>query len=220
MTKVIKRNGEEVNFNKTKIKRAISQAMRNGSGIVKPDLARMAASDTETHFASVNSVGIGQIENYVVERLIHYGQTETALAYEKYKVLAALRREANPIDDAILGLVNGTNEDTIKENSNKKAETNSTMRDLTAGEFSKSLYLRRLAPTDVAESHIEGRIHSHDSDYLYQKIGNCCLVDLHSMLQDHTIVNSVYIDKQTKFHTAITVMTQIAANVASGQFGE
>lgn len=161
MTKVIKRNGDEVFFNKTKIKQAISKSMRNGSGIVKLDIARMIASDAEAHFSNEEKIGIGQIEQYVVERLIHYGQTETALAYEKFKILAALRREANPIDEAILGLVDGTNEDAIKENSNKKAETNSTMRDLTAGEFSRDLYLRKLAPTDVAEAHIEGRIHSH-----------------------------------------------------------
>ncbi|MGL5958016.1 MAG: anaerobic ribonucleoside-triphosphate reductase [Phocaeicola sp.] len=218
-TVVIKRNGDEVSFNQTKIKRAIIQAMTNGSGVVKKSIAGLVASDAESHFAESNKVGIGEIENYVVDRLIHYGQNQTALSYESYKTLAALRREVNVTDDAILTLVGGTNIDVLRENSNKSAEANSTMRDLIAGEVSKDLYLRKLAPTDVAEAHLAGTIHSHDADYLFQKMGNCCLVNLESMLDEYTIVNNVYIDKQSRFQTAVTVMTQIAANIASGQFG-
>ena len=37
---IIKRNGKKVEFNKTKIKKAVIAAMRNGSGIYLPDIAR------------------------------------------------------------------------------------------------------------------------------------------------------------------------------------
>ena len=44
---LIKRNGQTVPFNKTKIKQAIVKAMRNGSGIYLPDIARLIANDAE-----------------------------------------------------------------------------------------------------------------------------------------------------------------------------
>ena len=39
MTKVIKRNGTLVDFNKNKIYTAIMKAMKNGSGIIRPKIA-------------------------------------------------------------------------------------------------------------------------------------------------------------------------------------
>ena len=47
---LIKRNGQTVPFNKTKIKQAIVKAMRNGSGIYLPDIARLIANDAEKYF--------------------------------------------------------------------------------------------------------------------------------------------------------------------------
>ena len=49
--KIIKRDGTETQFNKTKIKQAVVKAMRNGSGIYLPDIARLIANDAERYFA-------------------------------------------------------------------------------------------------------------------------------------------------------------------------
>ena len=47
MTKVIKRDCSEVDFNKSKISTAILKAMKNGSGIVKPKIADDIANEIE-----------------------------------------------------------------------------------------------------------------------------------------------------------------------------
>lgn len=219
MTKVVKRNGQEVLFNKTKIKQAITKAMRNGSGIVKPDLARMTASDAENYFASAEKIGIGQIESYVVERLIHYGQTETALAYEKYKVLAALRRETKSTDEAIIGIVKGSNQEAIRENANKRGEQLSASRDLIADDVQKDIMLRKVLPVRVAENHLEGRIYIHDLGYNLGHSFNCCLTDLKTILEEGTVINDILIDPQKKFLTAMTVASQVAAQMTSSQWG-
>ena len=45
--KVIKRDGSTVEFNKSKIRDAITKSMKNGSGILLPDIARLIANDAE-----------------------------------------------------------------------------------------------------------------------------------------------------------------------------
>ena len=49
--------------------------------------------------------------------------------------------------------------------------------------------------------------------------GNCCLINLEDMLQNGTVINDVKIEKPRSLQTAATVMTQISACVASGQYG-
>ena len=45
LLKVIKRDGSTVEFDKSKIREAITKSMKNGSGILLPDIARLIAND-------------------------------------------------------------------------------------------------------------------------------------------------------------------------------
>ena len=218
--KLIKRNGTEVQFNKTKIKRAVSLAMRNGSGIYLPDIARLIANDAEKYFEKKEETPtIHQVEKYVYTRLNHYGQMETARAYEEFRAIQAFKRESNTTDDSILGLVRNTNEEVATENSNKNAKVASTQRDLIAGEVSKDISRRKLIPAHIVQAHDTGAIHYHDMDYAMQPIFNCCLVDIKDMLDNGTVINGKMVESPKSFQVACTVMTQIIAQIASGQYG-
>lgn len=86
LLKVIKRDGSTVEFDKSKIREAITKSMKNGSGILLPDIARLIANDAEKHFSKQDEIAtIYKIESYVYDRLVHYGQSETARAYEGYR---------------------------------------------------------------------------------------------------------------------------------------
>ena len=101
--KVIKRDGSTVEFNKSKIRDAITKSMKNGSGILLPDIARLIANDAEKYFAKEEDVAtIYKIEKYVYDRLVHYGQAETARAYEGYRAVQEFKRNTNTTDDSIL----------------------------------------------------------------------------------------------------------------------
>ena len=52
---IIKRDGSIVPFNKTKIRKAIINAMRDG-GVYLPDIARIIANDAENYFLKIFSV--------------------------------------------------------------------------------------------------------------------------------------------------------------------
>lgn len=218
--KIIKRDGTEAQFNKTKIKQAVVKSMRNGSGIYLPDIARLIANDAERYFEKQDETPtIQKVEVYVYNRLIHYGQGLTAKAYEGYRAIQAFKKEASDTDEAILGLVRGTNEETINENSNKDAKSASTQRDLIAGEVSKSIMRRKKLPAYMTQAHDEGILHYHDMDYGIQQIFNCCLVNMEDVLGNGTVINKKGVDRPKSFQTACTIATQVMAQIASGQYG-
>lgn len=220
MLEIIKRDGTKVPFNKTKIKKAIVLAMRNGSGIYLPDIARLVANDAEKYFSKLEETPtIAQVESYVFRRLVHFGQDTTARCYEEYRAVQAFKRKNNTIDKSVLDLVRGNNDEVARENSNKNAAIGCTQRDLIAGEVSKDIARRKLIPAHIVQAHDSGAIHYHDMDYAMQPIFNCCIVDIADMLNNGTVINGKMVEQPKSFQVACTVMTQIIAQIASGQYG-
>ena len=71
--KVIKRDGSTVEFDKSKIREAITKSMKNGSGIFLADIARLIANDAEKYFSKQDEIAtIYKIESYVYDRLVHF----------------------------------------------------------------------------------------------------------------------------------------------------
>lgn len=217
MIKVIKRDGTEVNFEKDKIESAILKAMKNGSGIIKERIAQKIAD--EIYQNTVGDISVSQIEKLVYDLLIKYKQKDTARAYERFRAVQEFKRNNNTTDESILGLLNKTNEDVIKENSNKNSGIISTQRDLIAGEVSKDIARRKLIPTHIVQAHDEGVIHWHDMDYTISPMFNCCLINLEDMLDNGTVINDKLVESPKSFSTACTITTQIMAQVASNQYG-
>ena len=216
---IIRRDGTQVLFNKTKIRKAIINAMRDG-GVYLPDIARIIANDAENYFLKTDTTPtVAQVERYVFTRLIHYGQSKTAKAYESYRAIAEFRRQNNTTDNDIYEIVRGQNDYWNKENSNKDATIASTQRDYIAGCISKDIAYRRLFPTNIIQAHMSAAIHLHDLDYSIQPIHNCCLIDIKDMLENGTVINGTAVHDIKSFRVFATVMTQIIASIASGQFG-
>ena len=219
--KLIKRDGSIVDFDKSKIENAILKAMKYGSGIIDKNIAKQIANDSELKFKNYNegTPTIYQVESYVYFSLIEHKQELTAKAYEGYRAVQSFKRNMNTTDDSIMGLINFTNEEVINENSNKNSYVASTQRDLIAGEISKDIARRKLIPAHIVQAHDEGVIHYHDMDYTMQNIFNCNLINLEDMLQNGTVINEKMVEKPKSFETACTIVTQIIAQIASGQYG-
>lgn len=218
--KVIKRDGSVVDFDKEKIIVAITKAMNSSSGIYQEGVAERIATDIEEYGQlTKKDLTIYQIEDQVYYKLLKYDNPATARAYENYKAVQAFKRKENTTDNEILGLLDKTNIEVMEENSNKDANVVSTQRDLIAGEVSKDIARRKIIPTDIVQAHDSGAIHFHDMDYIIQPMFNCCLVNMEDMLKNGTVVNGKKIDSPKSFQVACTVMTQIIAQIASGQYG-
>ena len=221
MPNVIKRDGTKEPFNKEKIENAILKAMKNGSGIVKPIIARNIADEIEEGCSDLKTVEIPAIELMIYEKLIAKKQKLTARAYEGYRSIREFQRKnVNTTDEEIGELLTGTSEYWTSENSNKDEKLVTTQRDYMAGIVSKDMSRRYLLSPEIVQAHDEGIIHFHDIDYFGQRtLYNCCLVNLEDMLQNGTVISGTLIEKPHSFSTACNIATQIIAQVASSQYG-
>lgn len=218
---VVKRDCTETPFDTQKIYNAIMKAMKNGSGIIKPQIAKDIANDIFEMYRNEEEIDISDIENAVFEKLIEKGQTLTAKAYEGYRRVREFQRENdNTTDNQIQELLDGTNEYLNTENSNKNPKVLNVQRDYMAGILSTDITRRFLLPPDVVQAHDDGIIHFHDADYFAMNaIHNCCLINLEDMLQNGTCINRVKIEKPHRLITATTIATQIITAVTSSQYG-
>ena len=221
-TKVIKRNGEEVNFDLTKIENAINKANAEVDNIYKMNeyQIRAIADDIAQQVGEMrHAVHVEDIQDMVETSIMGMRGYEVAQKYVRYRYKRELARKSNTTDNGILALIDHVNEEVNQENSNKNPVINSTQRDYMAGEVSKDLTKRVLLPEDIVQAHEQGVIHFHDSDYFAQKEHNCDLINLEDMLQNGTVISETLIEKPHSFFTACNVTTQIVAQVASNQYG-
>lgn len=218
---IVKRDGSIANFDKNKIKDAILNAMRFGSGIVKPEIASRIADEIENESPDIEDLSVIKVETLVFEKLCEKGEHQTARAYEGYRSVREFQRDVkNSTDESILELLLGKSEYWNEENSNKNATLVTTQRDYMAGIESTDITRRMLLPPDIIQAHDEGIIHFHDADYFAQKtLFNCDLINLDDMLQNGTVISDVLIEKPHSFSTACNIATQIIAQVASSQYG-
>lgn len=220
MPNVVKRDGTKEPFNKEKIENAILKAMKNGSGIVKPIIARNIADEIEEGCSDLKSVEIPAIELMIYEKLIAKKQKLTARAYEGYRSVREFQRKiVNSTDKEIIELIDGNNEYWKGENANKNPILNTTIRDYMAGITSTDAVRRYLLSPEIVQAHDEGILHFHDADYFIQHMHNCDLINLEDMLQNGTVISETLIESPHSFSTACTVTTQIIAQVASSQYG-
>lgn len=218
--KVIKRDSTKVIFDKSKISTAILQAMENGSGIIKPNIANEIADEIYEKYKNINEISIYDIEKDVFNLLIEKGQNLTAKAYESYRSIRQFQREHNTIAKQTKEMVSGNSEYWNTENSNKNAREAKVQRDYMAGIVSTDISRRYLLPPDIIQNHDDGIIHFHDMDYYAEDaINNCCVFNLEDMLQNGTVMNGKMIEKPHRLITATTIATQAITAVNSSQYG-
>ena len=165
---VIKRSGKEVPFDEYSIITALLMANEEVDPVRQlSDHQILAIADdiADEVDKTPHAVGIEEIQDKVVTGIFNMRSIEVGIKYIAYRYKRELARKSNSTDDAILSLIDRSNEEVKQENSNKNPVINSTQRDYMAGEVSKDLTNRVLLPEDVVKAHKEGIIHFHDADY-------------------------------------------------------
>ena len=221
-TRVIKRNGEEVEFKLDKIVNAIRKANHEVEKIHQMNdyqILAIAEKIAQQADEAMHAVNVEDIQDMVETGIMEMRGYEVAQKYVRYRYKRELTRKSNTTDNGILSLLDHINEEVKQENSNKNPVINSTQRDYMAGEVSKDLTRRVLLPEEIVRAHEEGIIHFHDMDYFAQKEHNCDLINLEDMLQNGTVISETMIERPHSFFTACNVTTQIVAQVASNQYG-
>ena len=216
---VIKKDGKQVAYDLSKIKRAVGRANKDTQELTEADVLDVVNIIHSKLLKITREISSKEIQKLVEDTLMRKKFYETARSYIEYRYQKELDKKQNTTDSQILNTVNLENEEVKQENSNKNPTLIPTQRDYVAGLVSKDLTNRYLLPKDIQDAHKAGIIHFHDADYFIQKCHNCDLWNLDDMLQNGTVINGVKIDKPHSFLTACTIATQIMAIVASCQFG-
>lgn len=225
MTKMImKRDGRTKLYDQRRIINAIHAAYLEYCAAkdeyVQVDMgACLSSIFTRIDNLDEDPINVETIQDIVVEEL-YKTNYELAECYNDYRIKRSVYRNSkNELLDAVVGLLDFTNEDILTENSNKQAQLVSTQRDLMAGEVSKYISRTKLIPQHLIKAHDNGEIKIHDLDYFLNSSYNCELVNLDDMLQNGTVINKKMIEKPKSLRTAMTIVTQIAAQVASCTYG-
>ena len=192
-TNVIKRNGQEVAFDISKIVNAIRKANKEVEGIHQMSsfqIQAVADNIAKKISAYSHACNVEDIQDMVETGIMEMRGYEVAQKYVRYRYKREISRKSNTTDDGILSLIDLNNEEVKQENSNK-----------------------------IVKAHEQGIIHFHDADYFAQREHNCDLINLEDMLQNGTVISQTMIEKPHSFFTACNVTTQIVAQVASNQYG-
>lgn len=230
---IMKRSGERVPFDASKIVKAIEKA----NAEVTVPIEKMEKSKIEQIAEQIKrdaenagrDLSVEEIQDKVENAIMISGYCSLARLYITYRYKHNLDRKVSTLDKKIESLIDvkvqtdgsvrGSNEEVNQENSNKDPKVLSVQRDYMAGEWSRDYTNKYLLSEDVVNAHRNGLIHVHDKDYMAQREHNCSLINLKDMLQHGTCISGIWIDPPKSFMTAATVSSQIIAQVASQQYG-
>ena len=226
MTKmIIKRDGRTKQFDAQRIRGAIDSAAKDYYGtnycFVDQSLINLCVRNivSRIDILDTDSIPVETIQDIVVDELRRFdvGLSDCYNYYREQRNI--YRNSKNELVDAVSGLLDFTNQEVLTENANKQAQLVSTQRDLMAGEVSKYISKTKLIPQHLIKAHENGEIKIHDLDYYLNSTYNCELINLDDMLQNGTVINKKQIEKPKSLRTAMTIVTQIAAQVASCTYG-
>lgn len=220
MNNVIKRDGQEVEFDKSKIVNAVSKAMARTEKGIDLEVANLVANKTEKKIEkSKNEIHIESIQDMVEEYLMQSNRKDVAQEYIRYRFKRNEERNSmSYIDKEIQGLFDLTSEE-IVNNANKAGDKLHTYRAMIADITSKDYAKRNIVPKWLNEAHEEGSIYLHDYNYVALPVYNCQLINWIDMLENGFEVGSTKITSPKGITTAIALLSQIVAHVSSNCYG-
>lgn len=220
--KIIKKDGQFVDYDSDKIYRAVYQASKK---INDENESNKLAKNIESLITNeINEIETDEITTEIIQALIENFlmsfDKEVAVRFIEYRNNQDIQRKGvTNITKSVQRVIMG-DKNIINENANKDGNKFPVIRDLTAGSVAKSIGLKQMLPKKVANAHLKGDIHYHDLDYQpYSPMTNCCLINFEDMLKNGTRIGNAIISTPKSINTAVALTAQIVANVSSNQYG-
>ncbi|WP_461215175.1 anaerobic ribonucleoside-triphosphate reductase [Lacticaseibacillus sp. GG6-2] len=219
-----KRDGRIVDFDQSKITRAITKAAVSVDNPLSPADYRDIEAISDDAVATIcdrfdKDVRIAEVQSVVEEAILNAHKYDWGKAYTDYRMQRDIERAKKADVNYNIQKLIDRDSTVVHENANKDSRVFSTQRDLTAGAVAKAMGLQMLPPA-VANAHMRGDIHWHDLDYTpFMAETNCCLIDFKEMLNHGFVIGNAEVEPANSIQVAVTQMTQIIANVASSQYG-
>lgn len=224
MKRVIKRDGRIKPFEQDRIRSAIRSAYLDVYATLdeaKQDAIELITicTSSEIRLKNIDIIYVEEIQDIIYNNILKVNSNVAKVFKEYREERTRLRNQKLSLVKEITGIIDNTNDAVLTENANKQSTLNSTQRDLMAGEVSKFIARNNMIPKHLMEAHDDRKIKIHDLDYFVNSEYNCELVNIEDMLQNGTVINKKLIEKPKSLRTAMTLVTQIIAQVASSTYG-
>ena len=174
---ILKRNGESVEFNESKIYTAIFKAAEASKEGLEPIDLQYITHKVVSQLSDPCTVE--QVQDIVEQMLIRYDYEKTAKAYILYRAQRAkvrgVKSELMEIYDEISGK-DAVDSNIKRENANVDGDTAMGSMLKFGSEGAKYYVDKYILPEDIAKAHIDGDIHIHDKDF-YLLTETCCQID-------------------------------------------
>ena len=188
LTKIIKRDGREVEFDRSKIAEAIfkaAQVLGGNNYEMAKDLAEKAEAHVEQAYPGIVPT-VEQVQDAVEHTLIEHGHARTAKEYILYRAERTRVREMNTrlmktLED--LTFKDAVDNDVKRENANIDGDTAMGTMLKYGSESAKQFYEMYVLNPRHSKAHREGDIHIHDLDFLTLTT-TCCQIDIVKLFQD------------------------------------
>ena len=219
---IIKRDGREVNFDKTKIESAILKAFNEVDGDIT-EFAKEKASNIADYIEnksneSTDPMNIEDIQDLVENGLMSTKRKDVARSYINYRHTRAIERERRSalhkeITEKLLASNVKNQNANIDEYSfgGRKGEADAALM--------KSYALNYLMSDKARENHLENRIYTHDLDAYAVGMHNCLSIPFDKLLANGFNTRQTDIRPANSISTAFQLIAVLFQLQSLQQFG-
>lgn len=193
---VIKRNGNKVDFDKTRIYNAIYKAVEASHYMDNYDFDKSTCTKLTDNIESAcdkycsdndtNEIDVEKIQDNVERVLIKNGFADTAKEYILYRQKRTeIRNTRDSISNTISSLLNTESKDNDLKRDNGNIDGDAPMGTMlqVGANVSKNYYVNNMMSKDIAKAYTDGYIHIHDLDF-YSLTLTCCQIDCLKLFKD------------------------------------
>lgn len=219
---VIKRNGQKVKFEKSKIREAVKKAwieVKNGINNKGNSICDYVADEIETEYKELkDEMSVEEIQNKVEDLLMDSGEKQVARAYIRYRYKRELVREPNEELYKMIGeKLNPVEPD--RQNANVDGESFGGKVGSISDEVLKQYALYNCMSKKSRENHLNNEIYEHDLNSYATGSHNCITIPFDDLLATGFTTRQTDVRPAQSVSTAFQLVAVIFQLQSLMQFG-
>lgn len=219
---VIKRNGQKVKFEKSKIREAVKKAwieVKNGINNKGNSICDYVADEIETEYKELkDEMSVEEIQNKVEDLLMDSGEKQVARAYIRYRYKRELVREPNEeLYKMISEKLNPIEPD--RQNANVDGESFGGKVGSISDEVLKQYALYNCMSKKSRENHLNNEIYEHDLNSYATGSHNCITIPFDDLLATGFTTRQTDVRPAQSVSTAFQLVAVIFQLQSLMQFG-
>lgn len=219
---VIKRNGQKVKFEKSKIREAVKKAwieVKNGINNKGNSICDYVADEIETEYKELkDEMSVEEIQDRVEDLLMDSGEKQVARAYIRYRYKRELVREPNEELYKMIGeKLNPVEPD--RQNANVDGESFGGKVGSISDEVLKQYALYNCMSKKSRENHLNNEIYEHDLNSYATGSHNCITIPFDDLLATGFTTRQTDVRPAQSVSTAFQLVAVIFQLQSLMQFG-